>query len=29
MNSIKEKWGRTEKMFVEIGIIKEAATQPY
>ena len=26
---LKEKWGRTEKMFVEIGIIKEAATQPY
>jgi tripartite-type tricarboxylate transporter receptor subunit TctC len=26
---LKEKWGRTEKMFIEIGIIKEAATQPY
>jgi tripartite-type tricarboxylate transporter receptor subunit TctC len=26
---LKEKWGRTEKMFKEIGIIKEAATQPY
>ena len=26
---LKEKWGRTEKMFKETGIIKEAATQPY
>jgi tripartite-type tricarboxylate transporter receptor subunit TctC len=26
---LKEKWARTEKMFKEIGIIKEAATQPY
>jgi tripartite-type tricarboxylate transporter receptor subunit TctC len=26
---LKEKWGRTEKMFKEIGIIKEAATPPY
>ncbi len=26
---LKEKWGRTEKTFKEIGIIKEAATQPY
>ena len=26
---LKEKWDKTEKMFVEIGIIKEAATQPY
>jgi tripartite-type tricarboxylate transporter receptor subunit TctC len=25
---LKEKWVRTEKMFKEIGIIKEAATQP-
>jgi tripartite-type tricarboxylate transporter receptor subunit TctC len=26
---LKDKWGRTETMFKEIGIIKEAATQPY
>jgi tripartite-type tricarboxylate transporter receptor subunit TctC len=26
---LKEKWGRTEKMFKETGIIREAATQPY
>jgi tripartite-type tricarboxylate transporter receptor subunit TctC len=26
---LKEKWGRTEKLFKETGIIKEAATQPY
>jgi len=26
---LKERWGRMEKMFKEIGIIKEAATQPY
>ncbi len=26
---LKEKWGKTEKMFKEMGIIKEAATQPY
>jgi tripartite-type tricarboxylate transporter receptor subunit TctC len=26
---LKGKWGRTETMFKEIGIIKEAATQPY
>jgi tripartite-type tricarboxylate transporter receptor subunit TctC len=26
---LKEKWGKTEKMFKELGIIKEAATQPY
>jgi tripartite-type tricarboxylate transporter receptor subunit TctC len=26
---LKGKWGRTETMFREIGIIKEAATQPY
>lgn len=26
---LKEKWVRTEKVFKEIGIIKEAATQPY
>jgi len=26
---LKEKWVLTEKMFKEIGIIKEAATQPY
>jgi len=26
---LKDKWGKTETMFREIGIIKEAATQPY
>ena len=26
---LKDKWGRTEKMFKEIGLIKEGATQPY
>ena len=26
---LKEKWVRTEKMFKETGIIKEAATEPY
>jgi tripartite-type tricarboxylate transporter receptor subunit TctC len=26
---LKEKWGRTEKMFKDLGIIKDAATQPY
>jgi tripartite-type tricarboxylate transporter receptor subunit TctC len=26
---LKDKWVRTEKMFKEIGLIKEAATQPY
>ncbi len=26
---LKDKWFRTEKLFKEIGIIKEAATQPY
>jgi tripartite-type tricarboxylate transporter receptor subunit TctC len=26
---LREKWFRTEKIFKEIGIIKEAATQPY
>ena len=25
---VKDKWPRTEKMFKEIGIIQEAATQP-
>jgi tripartite-type tricarboxylate transporter receptor subunit TctC len=26
---LKEKWTRTEKLFKEVGIIKEPATQPY
>jgi tripartite-type tricarboxylate transporter receptor subunit TctC len=26
---LKEKWVKTEKMFKDMGIIKEAATQPY
>ena len=26
---LREKWAATEKMLTEMGIIKEAATQPY